>query len=281
MGLPGRELAYHPDYSALERLYIRIFGAPVNGLRIRLAHVMPATRGDYRRILDAGCGRGTFSLELAKAHPDAEVVGVDLDNEALAKASCIAEKAGLGNLRFRVADVTALPFEDEFDLVVSVDNLEHVEDDVTAMRCLRKALTHRGRLVVHVPGYYRRWPMFRKSVNFDVPGHMRPGYRIEELEEKLSRAGFTVESTRPTYGFLENLSNNISYAITGAEQKNKALYALAFPFLLIMSSLGASARPTWGAGVLAVASVGGTSRTDDLGRTVPRGAVGEIRRPRD
>jgi SAM-dependent methyltransferase len=255
MGLPGRELAHHPDYSALERLYIRVFGAPVNGLRIRLAHVMPATRGKYRRILDAGCGRGTFSVELAKAHPEAEIVGVDLDEEILSKGEYIAEKAGIGNLRFQAADVTALPFEGEFDLVVSVDNLEHVEDDVAAMRCLRRALREDGRLVVHVPGYYRRWPVFKKSVNFDVPGHMRPGYLIEELEEKLAQAGFAVESVRPTYGFLENLSNNISYAISGAEQKNKALYALVFPFLLIMSNLGALARPKWGAGVLAVASV--------------------------
>lgn len=256
MGFPGRELAHHPDYSALERLYIRALGAPVNGLRIRLAHVMPATRGKYHRILDAGCGRGTFSMELAKAHPEAEIVGVDLDEEILCKASFIAAKAGLDNLRFQVADVTALPFDGEFDLVVSVDNLEHVEDDVTAMRCLRKALRPGGRLVVHVPGYFRRWPVFKKSVNFDVPGHMRPGYLIEELEEKLARAGFAVENSRPTYGFLENLSNNISYAVSGAEQKNKALYALVFPFLLVMSKLGASARPKWGAGVLATASVG-------------------------
>lgn len=255
MGLPGRELAYNPEYSVLERAYIRVFGAPVNGLRIRLAHVMPATRGNYRRILDAGCGRGTFSMELAKAHPEAEIVGVDLDEEILSKASHVAAKAGLDNLRFQIADVTALPFDSEFDLVVSVDNLEHVEDDVAAMRCLRKALRPDGRLVVHVPGYYRRWPVFRKSVNFDVPGHMRPGYLIEELEEKLARAGFAVDNARPTYGFLENLSNNISYAISGAEQKNKALYALVFPFLLVMSNLGAFARPKWGAGVLATASV--------------------------
>jgi SAM-dependent methyltransferase len=255
MGVPGREMAFHPDYSALERLYIRVFGIPVNGLRIRLAHVMPATRGRYHRILDAGCGRGTFSMELAKAHPDADVIGVDLDAELLGKASHVAKKVGLRNLGFQVADIAALPFQDEFDLVVSVDNLEHIEDDVTAMCGLRRALRREGKLVVHVPGYYRRWPVMKKCIDFDVPGHKRPGYIVEDLLEKLARAGFAVETVRPTYGFLENLSNNISYAITGAKQNHKALYALVFPLLLLMSRLGASARPKWGAGVLAVASV--------------------------
>lgn len=256
MAIPGREMAYHPEYSALERLYIRLLGVPINGLRIRLAHVMPMAEGEYARILDAGCGRGTFSIELAKAHPEAEVVGVDVDTRALGNARAIAERAGLSNLSFEEGDVTDLPYENEFDMVVSVDNLEHIEDDIAGMRCLHRALRKDGRLVVHVPGYYRRWPVCKKQVNFDVPGHMRPGYHIDELERKLGEAGFRVEQIRSTYGFLENLSNNISYAITGAEQKNRAFYALVFPFLLIMSNLGAGARPSWGAGVLSVATAG-------------------------
>jgi len=253
MNLPGRELAYDPDCSTLERLYVRALGAPINGLRIRLAHVIPATRGDYRRILDAGCGGGAFSIELAKAHPGAEVVGVDLDESLVIKANRIAKTAGLGNLRFETADVTALRFRGEFDLVVSVDNLEHIEDEVAAIRSLHAALMPRGRLVVHVPGYYRRWPVLKKSVNFDVPGHVRPGYLLEDLTEKLAQGGFEVESARYTFGFLENLSNNISYAITGADKRNKMLYAFAFPFLQIIAHIGSGAKPTWGAGVLVTA----------------------------
>ena len=60
--------------------------------------------------------------------------------------------AGLTNCRFEVQGVTQLPFREEFDLVVSVDNLEHVEADVAAMENLRRVLVPGGRLVVHVPG---------------------------------------------------------------------------------------------------------------------------------
>ena len=49
------------------------------------------------------------------------------------------------------------------------------------MARLRTALRPGGRLIVHVPGHDRRWLLFRRRVNFDVPGHVRPGYRAEEL----------------------------------------------------------------------------------------------------
>jgi SAM-dependent methyltransferase len=250
---PGRELSLDPSRSRFERLYANVFGAPANGLRIRLRRVLPATAGSYQAILDAGCGSGVFSFELAKLHPEAQVVGVELEPVLVARANEIARRAQLANCSFREGDVTKLDFEDEFDLVVSVDNLEHVEDDVEAMRTLLHALRPGGRLVVHVPGYERRWILFGRRVNFDVPGHVRPGYKAEQLVDKLQGAGFQVMTHQYTYGALETLTNNISYLITGADQRRKLQYAVVFPLLLAVSYFGKSSQPRWGAGVLAVA----------------------------
>ncbi len=250
---PGRELSLDPSRSRFERLYANVFGAPANGLRIRLRRVLPATAGSYQAILDAGCGTGVFSFELAKLHPEAQVVGVELEPVLVARANEIARRAQLANCSFLEGDVTKLDFEDEFDLVVSVDNFEHVEDDVEAMRTLLHALRPGGRLVVHVPGYERRWILFGRRVNFDVPGHVRPGYKAEELVDKLQGAGFQVMTHQYTYGALETFTNNISYLITGADQRRKLQYAVVFPLLLAVSYLGKSSQPRWGAGVLAVA----------------------------
>lgn len=252
-GFPGRELSLDPSRSKFERLYANVFGAPANGLRIRLRRVLPATRGSYRTILDAGCGSGVFSFELAKLHPEAQVVGVDSEPELVARASEIARRAQLANCSFQEGDVTKLDFEDAFDLVVSVDNLEHVEDDIEAMRTLLHALRPGGRLVVHVPGYERRWILFSRRVNFDVPGHVRPGYKADQLVGKLQEAGFQVTTHQYTYGPLETFTNNISYLITGADQRRKLQYAVVFPLLLAVSYFGKFSRPRWGAGVLAVA----------------------------
>jgi SAM-dependent methyltransferase len=234
-------------------MYANLLGAPANGLRIRLRRVLPATEGSYRAILDAGCGSGVFSYELAKRHPEAQVVGVDSDPDLVARANQIAERAHLANCRFQEGDVTKLDFEDEFDLVVSVDNFEHVEDDIEAMRTLLHALRPGGRLVAHVPGYERRWILFGRRVNFDVPGHVRPGYQADQLVGKLREAGFQVTTHQYTYGALETLTNNISYLITGADQRRKLPYAAVFPVLLAVSYFGKFSRPRWGAGVLAVA----------------------------
>jgi SAM-dependent methyltransferase len=249
-GFPGCELSLDPGRSRFERLYARVMGAPANGLRIRLRRVLPVTDGDHRTILDAGCGAGVFTFELAKRHPQADVLGVELEPDLVERANEIARRAGLTNCRFEKGDVTHLDFEAMFDLVVSVDNLEHVEDDVTAMEILLRALRPGGTLVVHVPGYERRWLLFGRRVNFDVPGHVRPGYRAPELAEKLRRAGFDVVDQRYTYGPLETFTNNLSYLISGADQRNKPLYAIAFPALLGLSYLGKFSRPSWGAGVL-------------------------------
>jgi SAM-dependent methyltransferase len=250
---PGRELSLDPDRSRFERLYARLLGAPASGLRIRLRRVLPVTDGQFKTILDAGCGSGVFSFELAKRHPQAEVLGVDSEPELVARANEIAKRAGLTNCRFEECDVTKLGYDSEFDLVVSVDNLEHVEDDVSAMRALLQALRPGGRLVTHVPGYERRWIVFGRRVNFDVPGHVRPGYRANEFVAKLRAAGFDVTSHNYTYGAVETVTNNISYLITGADQRNKGLYAAVFPLLLGVSYFGKFSRPRWGAGVLAVA----------------------------
>jgi SAM-dependent methyltransferase len=249
-GFPGSELSLDPGRGRFERTYARLLGAPANGLRIRLRRVLPATDGDHGTILDAGCGPGVFSFELAKRHPQAEVLGIELEPDLVERASEIARRAGLRNCRFEKGDVTQLDFDGTFDLVVSVDNLEHVEDDVTAMRTLLRALRPGGTLVVHVPGYERRWLLFRRRLNFDVPGHVRPGYRAPDLAEKLGRAGFEVIDQQYTYGPLETLTNNVSYLISGADQRNKALYAAVFPVLLGLSWLGKFSRPKWGAGVL-------------------------------
>jgi SAM-dependent methyltransferase len=252
-GFPGRELSLDPGRSRFERMYANLLGAPANGLRIRLRRVLPATKGSYTTILDAGCGSGVFSFELAKQHPEAQVTGVELEPDLVDRANQMARRAGLTNVRFEQGDVTKLDYEDAFDLVVSVDNFEHVEDDVTAMRTLRSALHPGGRLVAHVPGYERRWLLFGRRVNFDVPGHVRPGYRAEQLVARLREAGFEVTSHQYTYGAIETFTNNISYLITGADQRRKLQYAAVFPLLLAASYLGKNSRPRWGAGVLAIA----------------------------
>lgn len=54
----------------------------------------------------------------------------------------------------RVIDVTTMDIDEEFDLILCLNVLEHVYDVQAAVARLHRALTPGGRLVVMVPGYY-------------------------------------------------------------------------------------------------------------------------------
>ncbi|MFO1423607.1 MAG: methyltransferase domain-containing protein [Candidatus Competibacteraceae bacterium] len=152
-------------------------------------------------------------------------------------------------LSLLVGDLTALDSDGEYDLIVSVDNLEHIENDLDVLRRFHRAMKLNGTLVVHAPHYYRRWPVFKWSRNFDVTGHVRPGYHLLELVERVRKAGFTIKRAGFSYGFLENLANNLSYRISAAEQKNRVLYALPFPVLNLSAWFGQCGKPGMGAEV--------------------------------
>ena len=85
-----------------------------------------------------------------------------------------------------------------------------------------------------------------------MEGHHRPGYTTEQIAEFAKTAGFKIKELKYTYGWLETITNNISYWITKAEMENKYFYALVFPFLNLLSYFGQWSNPKKGAGVLAI-----------------------------
>jgi SAM-dependent methyltransferase len=98
-----------------------------------------------KRVLDAACGEGYGTALLAQGGA-ARAVGVDRDAETVAGASA---KYGL---EFVQGDVSALPFgEDEFDLVVSFETIEHIDDQEAMLSEFRRVLALDGRLVISTP----------------------------------------------------------------------------------------------------------------------------------
>ena len=200
--------------------------------------------------MDAGCGPGVFSFEIAQRLWSSKITGIDIDRDQLKINEEIAQKMGIINCTFEYQDICKMEINNRFDLILSVDNLEHIENDIDALKRFYNALIPGGEIIIHVPGYYRRWLFFGWEVNFEVEGHFRPGYTKEEITEKVEKAGFNVIKSYYTYGWLETITNNISYWITGARMKNKILYAFVFPLLLFISFFGKNSTPTKGAGVL-------------------------------
>ena len=80
------------------------------------------------RILDAGCGIGDYSFELAAKY-GCLVVGIDIDNEDIKLATKMAKKARLSKVTFIEGDITNLPFPDNiFDKII-FDVIQSIPDD--------------------------------------------------------------------------------------------------------------------------------------------------------
>lgn len=156
-------------------------------LALTLIHDWIATR-ESPRILDIGCGTGATARDLRRY---GEVTACDL--ALLPLQYC--RRRGLDELV--VGDVLRLPFRDgSFDLAVALDLLEHVGDDIGAVRELHRVLKPGGRLVITVPAYQALWS------NHDLAlKHVRR-YTARELRGRLLRAGFRVRKLSYAMTFL-------------------------------------------------------------------------------
>jgi SAM-dependent methyltransferase len=133
------------------------------------------------RILDAGCGSGRNMVDLAR-HGD--VTGVELSDASAALAR--ERRAG----EVLEGSVMEMPFAaDSFDLAVSLDVIEHLDDDGGALRELRRVVAPGGALLVTVPAYQWLWS------GHDEINHHHRRYSRATLLAAARAAGWRCERT--------------------------------------------------------------------------------------
>jgi trans-aconitate 2-methyltransferase len=97
------------------------------------------------RILDVGCGDGKITAEMASRAPRGSVVGVDPSRDMSSFAQSHVGPATRSNLRFEVADARCLPFQGEFDLVVSFNALHWIPEQDAALTSIHSVLIPGGK----------------------------------------------------------------------------------------------------------------------------------------
>jgi cyclopropane-fatty-acyl-phospholipid synthase len=161
------------------------------------------------RVLDVGCGWGSFALHAAGEH-GSEVVGITLSREQAALARRRIEEAGLQDrVEIRLADYRDLAGE-RFDAVASIGMVEHVGEsqiDVYAER-LAAVLKPGGRLLNHGIARLRHTepdagPFSERYVFPDAePLH------LSRVALALERAGFVIEHVE---GFADDYAETLRH----------------------------------------------------------------------
>jgi SAM-dependent methyltransferase len=152
-------------------------------------------------ILDAGSGFGQYTYFLTGLHPGWFVDAVDVKDEQIADCNSFFTRIGRKNVLFEKADLTRFSKPDRFDLILSVDVMEHIADDEAVFRNFYDSLTQQGMLLISTPSDQGGSDVHdhEEGESF-IDEHVRDGYNILEIQDKLKRAGFTKTEARFTYG---------------------------------------------------------------------------------
>lgn len=144
--------------------------------------IQKLTLPESAEIFEAGCGTGG-NLEMLARH--GKVYGMELNDTARNYAS----KLQLAQIQPGCLP-NEIPFPDkQFDLIVLLDVLEHVEEDAKSLQALTKKLKPSGWLLITVPAYSWLW-----SKQDEILHHKRR-YVLGNLEQIVCSAGYKVHLT--------------------------------------------------------------------------------------
>ena len=168
--------------------------------------ILGLTSGD--KILDLGCGFGRHAFEAARR--GANVVALDAGREEVegvaATFAAMVQAGELTTPNLHTAsvqgDALALPFPDgAFDRVICSEVLEHIPNDVGAMRELARVLRPGGTMAITVPRFgpeLINWAL--SDAYHNVPGgHIRI-FRKSQLEKRLTSVGMQVTGHHYAHG---------------------------------------------------------------------------------
>ncbi len=267
--MKGRNGATRLFFTALQLVFLRAWYvrralrralAPVGGRADAANGARPGDRPV--RMLDAGTGFGQFSWWVARRYADVSITAVDIKEDYLKEARRLFADANLSSrVTFAVDDLTKLSEEGPFDVILSVDVMEHIEEDEEVFRHFHRVLAPLGTVIINTPSDQGGSDVQDEGEESFISEHVRDGYAREDLRAKLERAGLSVESIDYTYGWPGStawkLAVKIPMRLLGAWWGWMLIlpfwYAAVLPLVVALHALDVKLPNKTGTGLIAVA----------------------------
>lgn len=267
------------QYDPIKRSLGRVFNATpalrilfykmLDALLLRSWHIGKALRQWNRsrasqpaNILDAGSGFGQYTYRLAKLNGCNSVMGVDVKEEQMADCNAFFSRIGLGNrVKFEVQDLTNYVAEGNFDLILSVDVMEHILEDTKVFQNFYMSLRSNGMLLISTPsdmGGSDSDSHDHDEAHGFIDEHVRDGYNIDDIKQKLQSCGFSRVEAGYTYGVPGHISWVLSmkWPIVALNASKLCFvllpfyYLLTFPLCLVLNALDVCITHKRGTGLI-------------------------------
>lgn len=239
------------QYDPIKKIVGRVFTGPpfmrkifyfsLDLLLLRSWHVRKALKGIALKypgeasVLDAGAGFGQYTWRMSRINSRWKIEAVDIDQEHINDNNMFFKKAGLsGRVTCRTLDLTRLNESGSFDFILSVDVMEHIENDELVFLNFFRALKPGGSLLISTPSDRGGSDVHNEEETSFIDEHVRDGYGIGEISQKLSRAGFTNINALYTYGKPGSVSWRLSMKYPVRMINVSKLFFIILPFYYII-----------------------------------------------
>lgn len=216
------------------------------------------TKSANINILDAGAGFGQYTYYLSGLEPNWKILAVDVKQEQIDDCNRFFQKIGKNNVEFQYADLTKFTQENAFDLVLSVDVMEHILEDVQVFKNFHTSLKQGGMLLISTPSDQGGSDAQGEEDGSFIEEHVRNGYNAEEIKNKLESAGFTKTEVLYSYGapgkIAWRLSMKYPIRLLGVSKIFFTLlpfyYLLVFPVSFVLNYIDANSVHKTGTGLI-------------------------------
>ncbi len=192
--------------------------------------------GSEADILDAGAGFGQYSYFMSSLSKNWRIKAVELKTEEVEACNWFFSKIQQPRrVFFEEADLLSYRQKEKFDLILSVDVMEHILEDERVFENFNYSIKPGGMLLISTPSDQGGSNVHHERDESFIDEHVREGYNRDEITQKLRKAGFSKTSTSYSYGWYGTQSWKLSMKYPILMLNISKVFFLLLPFYYLLT----------------------------------------------